>query len=784
MSRPRNEGRDWAWLCGLTILFLASSDCRAAELSVLAARGYTAIPVPQRVTLGARVFQFGQNWQLELDRSVTPDDVAIVSLKDELLNRYRLSLSSQRRGRAEAGVLHLAVAPGSVALGEATDRSRDALAEQAYKLTLAPDRVNITANAATGLFYGVQTLVQLLKPQQGGFWLPEGEITDWPDLELRTIYWDDAHHLEHLDVLKRAVRQAAFFKINGFAVKLEGHFQYKSATPIVEPYALAPAELQEVTDDALRYHVQLIPFLDGPAHVAFILKHPEYAALREYPESNYEFCATNPGTYKLLFGMYDDLLEASRGGKYFMLSTDEPYYIGLAKNAQCNEADRAQELGSVGKLLAEFVTKTANYLHDRGRTVLFWGEYPLKPEDIPSLPSHLVNGEVYGPGYDSVFKAQGIRQLIYTSTQGEEPLFPNYYHLPPAERLHAGSSGPGRVAGMLEHITQTSARQEADLMGTFVAGWADAGLHPETFWLGYATGPAAAWNASSADPQELMSSFYKLFYGPGAVNMGRLYQLMSEQAEFWDDSWETVSSAARTPLFGDSDRVFDPPRPIDDQTLPLLPAPSPELLVVSHDWTQENARRLGLAEKSLAENDELLDLLHTNLQRVERNQYNLEVFISVAQLYRQNLLMLLSLGQVNGFLQAAQAAAGRGEAKRAVGAIDRALDTVDNIRWQRNAALANATATWYKSWLPRVAEANGRRYLDRVDDVKDHRPVRTIDMSYLAYRELLLPMGDWAAQTLAARNQYAQAHGLPTRAGKLDWKDTREIRPMEIPGDD
>ena len=32
-------------------------------------------------------------------------------------------------------------------------------------------------------------------------------IQDWPDLQLRVIYWDDAHHLEHLDVLKAALRQ-------------------------------------------------------------------------------------------------------------------------------------------------------------------------------------------------------------------------------------------------------------------------------------------------------------------------------------------------------------------------------------------------------------------------------------------------------------------------------------------------------------------------------------------------------------------------------------------------
>jgi hypothetical protein len=37
----------------------------------------------------------------------------------------------------------------------------------------------------------------------------------------------------------------------------------------------------------------------------------------------------------------------------------------------------------------------------------------------------------------------------------------------------------------------------------------------------------------------------------------------------------------------------------------------------------------------------------------------------------------------------------------------------------------------------------GRRYLDQVVDAKDYQPVLTLDMSYLVYRELLYPPGDW-----------------------------------------
>lgn len=758
---------------------VSNLPARAEAVSPLAARGHAVLPVPQRVVMGAKEFTLTDEWQLSISPAIGPGDIAIESLRDQLAERFGLTLADPKAPRGQGGVIRLAIAPGSVAVGEATDRNKSGLAEQAYRLILTPREITLTANAAPGLFYGIQTLVQLISPRGARWLLPEGEITDWPDLEMRIIYWDDAHHLEYLPVLKQAIRQAAFYKINGFAIKLEGHFQYSHAAPIVEPYALSPGEFQELTDYGLKYHVQVIPYLDGPSHIAFILKHPEYAGLREFPDSNYEACATNPDTYKLYFGMFDDLLEANKGGRYFVLSTDEPYYVGLAKNSQCNEADRARELGSVGKVFAEFVTKTSDYLHERGRTVLFWGEYPLKPDDISALPTHLVNSEVYGPDFDPVYRAHGIRQMIFTSTVGwKEFLFSNYYMLPPADHLPGKSGGayepvregPGYVGQMLNTIEQTPARKNADLMGTFVAGWADTGIHPEVMWLGYTTGSAAGWHPGGAGEQELMNSFFPLFYGPNVTAMGRVYQLMSEQGQFWKESWEAAASKARTPIWGDWDRINNPPQPAEDQFLPLPPVPSKEVLTLNYDWAGMNERRLRLAGRFLAENDELLDLLYENLRRIEFNRYNLELYIGIARLYRQNIDMLLDLARINAALQAAQDEAAKPDPKQAVAAVDRALDLAERIRAERNEVFAAAVATWYKSWYPRVAEANGRRLVDRVDDVKDHLPVRTADMTYLIYRQLMYPLGDWAESVRTARNWYAAAHQLPARATSLDWK--------------
>ena len=757
--------------CGLgartaVVILAAGVAAKAAPLSELGTRGYTVLPEPQRVSLAGADFAFGAGWTV-VHQGIAAADSAVTSLNEGMNSRFHITLSRIARG----GTITLALSPGSIAIGDALDADQSAIREQAYRIDLHPAAIAITANASAGLFYGVQTLLQLIQRRNGRFWLPEGQILDWPDLHLRQIYWDDAHHLERLETLRTAIRQAAYYKINGFVIKLEGHFQYRSAPAIVEPYALTPAELQSLTDYALKYHVQLIPYLDGPAHIAFILKHPEYSKLREFPDSNYEACAVNPGTYELYQGLFLDLLQANRGVKYFYLSTDEPYYVGLASQPECNEAAGAKQLGSVGRLLASFIARTAGWLHDQGREVIFWGEYPLKPGDIEALPSYLINGEVYGPDFDPAFRKHGIRQMIYVSTQGEERHFPGYFPLPSEERLHAETRphATPRVAEITSKISTDPARRNADLIGVVNAGWADAGLHPETFWLGYAAGTAAAWHLGT-DPAEAMSNFYRLFYGRDAVDLEKLYQLMSYQAQFWSDSWETRPSSSRKPIWGNSNHIYNPRQAAHDQFIPLPPAPDSTIRYES-TWKAQNARRLELASAFLQQNDELLKLLNRDLQQAEFNRYNLKVFLSVAKVLRHNLTMLAALGRIDSLLGSAQDAAQKGRAEAAVAAIDQALQAAWDIRKERNAVLREVTQVWEESWLPRVEQANGRRFLHELDDVKDHPGDRTVDLSYMIERDFLLPFGEWVNHVIAARNQYANAHHLRPDHRMFNWKD-------------
>ncbi len=136
----------------------------SASASPLYERGYIVMPEPQKAQLGAGDFRFGPGWRLELGPGVAPGSAAVAALNEDLESRFHLRVGGEQTG---AGVLRLTIAAGSVPVGATQDRDKKAIAAQAYKIDLTRDSVSVTANAEPGLFYGVETFVQLLKPRSG-----------------------------------------------------------------------------------------------------------------------------------------------------------------------------------------------------------------------------------------------------------------------------------------------------------------------------------------------------------------------------------------------------------------------------------------------------------------------------------------------------------------------------------------------------------------------------------------------------------------------------------------
>ena len=83
-------GTIFGWLCSVGL---------AQTVSPFFARGYTVIPEPQTVSLGAHDFTFGSNWQLKVDKSVAKDDVAVETLREALASRFHVTWERRRPRR-------------------------------------------------------------------------------------------------------------------------------------------------------------------------------------------------------------------------------------------------------------------------------------------------------------------------------------------------------------------------------------------------------------------------------------------------------------------------------------------------------------------------------------------------------------------------------------------------------------------------------------------------------------------------------------------------------------
>lgn len=92
-------------------------------------------------------------------------------------------------------------------------------------------------------------------------------------------------------------------------------------------------------------------------------------------------------------------------------------------------------------------------------------------------------------------------------------------------------------------------------------------------------------------------------------------------------------------------------------------------------------------------------------------------------------------------------------------------------RRERDATFRGLLEVWSVSMHLKTPKANGRELLHVFDDVKDHLPDRTTDMSYLIHRQLLLPIDAWFDRLRELRNDYAVHHGRSRRHDSLNWAD-------------
>jgi len=716
------------------LLLIVAVTQSYGSVNDLRSNGFCLIPAPQKVELTGAKITINNGWAIEtkLDGS----SMALKRLQSGAMEFHGIGFSGKGSGKI---ILE-------IESGTANSDLSPELSEQAYQLEIKPGVVKITGNAEAGLFYGVQSLLQLLKPfNNGAFSLPEGTITDWPDLELRILHWDTKHHQDRIETLKRFLDQSAYYKANGVAFEIEDKYEYPSHPVIGAPGAFTKEEMHELTAYAKERFIQLIPDVQSPAHMAYVLKHEEFAHLKS-DGNNYQVCLCDEEAIQLIFDMYQDMIDATPGVDYFLVSTDEIYFAGI-----CNKCEK--EFNDINRSQAwvDFVIRANEFMSARGRKMISWIEFPLLPEDIHKLPSDMIDG-VISSGKAQVWideeNKAGIRQLNYNSIQGEEYLFPNYF---PTTYRNLSTEGN------LLSTSLSSAnvlKKGADLMGSFTAAWDDAGLHNEIFWLGWVTGLQYSWSVGNPLLEQSVTDFMDSFYGYNSPDMVEVYRLLEDGARFYEDLWDRVISKEREPGYGDwygkgiNTERYDP-------TIETLPMPG---IGTEPVFVTRYAEKIEEAVVLKRNNEKLISLLMHALSNVRYNHYNLEVLLSIAYLEQYTIHTLLNWVRIEDFLiEASQAGE---DYSSAIKQMVEAYNLAGYILKGEQEAGEKLKSIWEKSRFKKCRSVDGREFVHVLDDLKDHFADRRTGLEHMLAPFERMEIEKWQTLLMDEIDTFSKTHNV------------------------
>jgi hexosaminidase len=695
-------------------------------------KGYAVIPTPRSVNLEDGEIRIDSGWVI-VPAGIDAQEISVRTLRRDLADWHHLDLQTGTQGQS---LIRLSIHPGATKTG--ADAEID---KQAYRLHTTDRAIEVTGNGAPGLFYGVQTLLQLVRQDpSGALVLPKVTIEDWPKLQLRFLHWDTKHHQDRIETLKRYLDWSARFKANMIGFELEDKFEYPSHPAIGAPGAFTTRELQELVNYGLERHIQIVPEVQAPAHMSYVLKHPEFADLRS-DGSNYQSCMCDPKVLDLIFSMYDDVIAATRGVDYLFVSTDEVYYAG-----NCAKCSRPYTPENRSLAWVEFVQKAYEHLAKRGRKMFVWAEFPLLPEHVKLLPAGVIDGEA---SFVPQENERGMRQLAYMSMQGAELLFPEHFSL------------DGRRGHLDEafEITRSGKHWQGNPIGTFGAAWDDSGLHNETFWLGWSASARYGWNPGTPTIDQHVAEFMRVYYGPRAGGMADVYQMMQRQARAWERMWERIPSKVILTRYGSYFGKGIGTHRVDmTLSLPLindLPDWFPDPF-----WTDRYKDWLGEARLRAVESDQLIAALQTEFGLVDRNHYNLEVFLSLARFMGHHWRLFLDLARAEEQIKQGQALALESHADQAVSLLSAAYDTVDQLREDGLNTFQDLQAVFEKSRYPKGRSAGGRQFVHVFDDVKDHFADHRVDLSYMLAPEESLGLDQWLKELATSIKLYAKENNV------------------------
>jgi len=413
-----------------------------------------------------------------------------------------------------------------------------AMHDEGYVLISNPGSVTIIG-AAAGVFYGVQTLKQLVETGSTTPTLWATTIRDWPAMKHRGISDDISRGpFPTLAFQKHQLDLFAAYKVNLYSPYIEHTLQY-AAEPLAAPpgSALTRAEAHELVAYAANLHIAIVPEQEAFGHLHHVLGYEKYADIAESPHGHV-LAPGEPGTLPLINSWFTQIAE-DFPSPFLHIGADETFELGAGRT----KAD--VEKRGLGPVYADFLSSIHTSLAPLDRRILFWGDIATSdPAAIPGLPKDMIaipwiywHQDNYD-GNITPFKNAGIETWVAPGDANWNVVYP------------IAATALDNISGFVE------AGQRLGSTGELTTVWDDdgEGLFNQD-WFGVLFGAAAGWQPGRSDSAAYRRTFGKLFYGDSS---GRIDQAQSElmAAEdlidvsdnaFWMDPWspEGVAKGAK-----------------------------------------------------------------------------------------------------------------------------------------------------------------------------------------------------------------------------------------------
>jgi hexosaminidase len=276
--------------------------------------------------------------------------------------------------------------------------------QEAYRLQVFPDSIVISATTGSGIFYGLQTLAQILEDApQAPFGIPLFEINDWPRFGYRGMHLDVCRHFYTVDFVKHYLDLMARYKLNTFHWHLtedQGwRIEIKKYPKLTEIGAWR-TELDTTTGDTVRYggfytqeqirdvvqyakerFITIIPEIEMPGHSrAALAAYPQFSCSGEYePVANrwgvftHVYCAGNDSTFYFLQDVLDEVIDMFPG-TYIHIGGDECPKKAWEECPKCQARIKAEKLADENELQSYFIRRIEQYLISKNRKLIGWDE--------------------------------------------------------------------------------------------------------------------------------------------------------------------------------------------------------------------------------------------------------------------------------------------------------------------------------------------------------------------------------------------------------------------------